>query len=141
MANLVRSDKAKKYLAVVWFVGAGILFVILVLQSTVGVYSPKTEDVWNWFLPIFTPTLTLIIGILVSDALGKSQGTGNVDRFIYRLTLSLSVIYILMVGLPIFIAPFSALPPLKLMESSRLWLVPFQGLVSASLGAFFVNKG
>jgi hypothetical protein len=26
------------------------------------------------------------------------------------------------------------------MRMSNLWLAPFQGLVSAALGAFFVNK-
>ncbi len=29
---------------------------------------------------------------------------------------------------------------LELMKLSNLWLAPFQGLVTASLGAFFVSK-
>ena len=37
-------------------------------------------------------------------------------------------------------SPFSPWKPLELMMQSSLYLGPFQGLVAAALGAFFVSK-
>lgn len=136
----IPAGRAKNWLAVVWFVGAGLLFAVILLQSLFGYYGENTGEAWAWFLPAVVPTLTLIVGVLVSDALGKSERRANADRFIFRLSLGLSVAYLVTVGLTIFIAPFTELTPLKLMKASQLWLVPFQGLVSAALGAFFVNR-
>lgn len=140
MSTRIPSNTAKRRLATVWFSGASLLFIVLMLQSVLGSFGTSTEEVWNWFLPNVVPILTLIVGVLVSDALGHSEETGSVDRFIFRLAFYLSSGYLIVLSLPIFVAPFSELPPLELLKASRLWVVPLQGLVSAALGAFFVNK-
>jgi hypothetical protein len=135
------TKRARKILAVVWFAGSGPLFLLLVLQSLLGRFSPSERDeVWSLFLPAVVPTLTLMIGVLVSDALGKSQSHEVVGRFIFSLTLSLSIIYLVIIGLPLFLAPFSDEAPIALLRASQLWVLPLQGLVSAALGAFFVHK-
>lgn len=140
MSERIPSKTAKRRLATVWFIGTGVLFIVLMLQSMLGNYGTGTEEVWNWFLPNVVPTLTLVVGVMVSDALGRSEDTGDVDRFIFRLAFWLSIGFLLALSLPVFIAPFSELPPPQLLKSSLLWVVPLQGLVSAALGAFFVNK-
>lgn len=140
MSTRIPSNAARRRLATVWFSGAGFLFMVLMLQSMLGSYGAGAEEAWNWFLPNVVPTLTLIVGVLVSDALGRSEAGGEVDRFIFRLAFGLSIGYLLVLSLPVFAAPFSELPPLKLLKSSQLWIVPLQGLVSAALGAFFVSK-
>ncbi|MGH8615997.1 MAG: hypothetical protein ACREYF_29295 [Gammaproteobacteria bacterium] len=140
MSTRIPANTARRRLATVWFSGAGFLFGILMLQSLLGRYGRSAEEVWNWFLPSVVPTLTLVVGVLVSDALGHSGEQGEVDRFIFRLALVLSVSYLLVLTLPIVIAPFSERLPSELFQASRLWIMPFQGLVSAALGAFFVNK-
>jgi len=132
----------KKQLAIIWFSGSGILFALLLLQTILGKYGAETKDAWGLMLPTFIPTLSLIIGVLVSDATGSqdSEEIATVDRFFFRLSRFLSIAYLLTVILTILLSPFSTLSLLELMKLSNLWLAPFQGLVTASLGAFFVSK-
>lgn len=132
----------KKQLTIIWFSGSGILFTLLLLQTIFGKYGTEVKDAWGLMLPTFIPTLSLIIGVLVSDATGSqdSEETATVDRFFFRLSCFLSIAYLLTVILTILLSPFSTLSLLELMKLSNLWLAPFQGLVTASLGAFFVSK-
>ena len=134
-------DKCKKRLAIVWVTGAGVLFLVLVLQSIFGRYGDKTNDAWAWLLPTIIPTLSLIVGVVASDALDKSVRAASVDVFMYRLALSLSVAYLVVVSLTIFLGPLSDWPQLELMKLSNLWLAPLQGIVAAAIGVFFVSKG
>lgn len=128
--------KCRKQLATLWFAGAGVLFFVVLLQTILGRYDGRVNDAWCWLLPTIMPTLSLIIGVLVSEALGKQTGKKVGDRFVYRLSFALSLSYLIVVALTIFMQPFSSL---QLLNQSHLWLGPFQGLVTASLGAFFVR--
>ncbi len=132
----------KKQLTIIWFSGSGILFTLLLLQTIFGKYGTEAKDAWGLILPTFMPALSLIIGVLVSDATGSqdSEETATVDRFFFRLSCFLSIGYLLTVILTILLSPFAQLSLLELMKLSNLWLAPFQGLVTASLGAFFVSK-
>ncbi len=131
-------EKCKKSLAMVWFSGSGIIFLLLIIQSNTGRYPGFTSEVWEWFLPTIMPTLSLIIGVLVLDASEKSSNIKTIDRFLFRLSLSLSIVYLVVVAQTILIKPFTLTPALDLMKQSNLWLGPLQGLVAASLGAFFI---
>ena len=82
----------------------------------------------------------IFVGALVMDALGKGIKRKTVGRFVFRLSFSLSALYLFAVALTILLQPFASLSPLELMKQSNLWLGPFQGLVSASIGAFFVKR-
>ena len=132
--------KCKRQLAAIWLVGAGISFFLLFFQTIFGRFGDNASEAWSWLLPTIMPTLSLIVGVLVMDALGKGIGTKTVDRFIFRVALILSTIYLIVVAMTILLQPFASLSPLELMKQSNLWLGPFQGLVSASIGAFFVKK-
>ena len=132
----------KKRLTVIWFSGSGILFALLLLQTIFGKYGTEAKDAWGLMLPTFMPTLSLIIGTLVADttAAKDDKEIATVDRFFFRLSCFLSIAYLLTVILTILLSPFAKLSLLELMKLSNLWLAPFQGLVTASLGAFFVSK-
>jgi hypothetical protein len=134
--------KCKVWLASIWFLGTGVIFVILFFQSVGGVYEPLTKDVWEWFLPNLMPTLSLIVGILALDAVGKVIQKQTVDRFFFRLTLGLSGCYLILMVVTILSLLRWPGPNEKIafLKMSSLWLGPFQGLVTASLGVFFVNK-
>ncbi len=95
------------------------------------------------------PTLSLIVGVLVADSLGKNENKDaselpTADQFVFRLSFSLSIAYLLTVVLTILLSPFFEQSAQEktifdLMKLSNLWLAPFQGLVSAALGSFFVS--
>ncbi|MCI5158473.1 MAG: hypothetical protein D3906_08535 [Candidatus Electrothrix sp. AUS1_2] len=132
----------KKKLTIILFSGSGFLFALLLLQTIFGKYGTETKDAWGLMLPTFMPSLSLIIGTLVVDATASKDGEeiATVDRFFFRLSCFLSIAYLLTVILTILLSPFSKLSLLELMKLSNLWLAPFQGLVTAALGAFFVSK-
>lgn len=131
---------AKRRLAMIWFVGAGLLFLTVLLQTILGHYHDLAERAWEWLLPSIMPTLSLIIGVLVSDFMGKGRADRPVDAFLFRMAAALSAAYLVTVSLPIFLHPFSNMTELDLMAMSHLWQGPFQGLVGAALGAFFVSR-
>lgn len=136
----ISSTRCKKHLAMLWFIGSGFIFVIVLLQTIFGRYEEKATEAWAWFLPTIMPTLLLIIGVLVMDTLERGEKKQTVDRFIFWLSFSISLIYLIVVALTIFMQPFSNSSALELMKQSNLWLGPFQGLVSASLGAFYTTQ-
>lgn len=127
-------------LAVVWFIGAGFLFILFIFQTVFEHYGNKTTEAWGWLLPSVLPTLSLITGVFATDVLGKSLRVKTVDQFLYRLTLSLSILYLLAVSLTIFVRPLTTLTSLELMKLSHLWLAPLQGLVGTTMGVFFVKE-
>ena len=136
----VSMTKSKKKLATLWFIGAGILFLIVLFQTMLRRFGEQSGEAWGWLFPTILPTLSLILSVLVVDALGKGIERKTVDRFIFRLSFSLSAVYLVVVGLTILVRPFTSFSPIELMKLSHLWLGPFQGLVSASIGVFFVKK-
>lgn len=141
MSKNISMQTAKKRLALLWFLIGGLLFVIIFLQTLFNYYDDKANEAWSWFLPTIMPTLSLIIGVFVSEASAGNVQNKPVSSFFYRLSFILSIAYLVMVSLVIFIKPF--LPnqnPLELMKLSNFGLGPFQGLVSACIGVFFIKK-
>ena len=136
----ISMDICKKRLAVLWFSGAGLVFTVVFLQTIFGKYGDHADEAWSWLLPGIMPTLSLMISIFAADVLGKGISVKQADRFIFWLCFWLSLAYLIILNLTILLSPFSASAPLTLMRDSNLWLGPFQGLVSASIGIFFITK-
>lgn len=147
--------KSKWMFASIWLGGAGIVFLILVVQSLIGRYGSQSEDAWAWYLPTVMPTLSLIIGVLASDFRiaatansTTSATTGPITteakvlpvsaRGLLWLGVGLSVFYLLLVAVTILAQPFlQGVSPIELMHRSNLWLGPLQGLTAGVLAAFF----
>ncbi len=133
---------SQKRLMFIWFTGSGFLFALLLLQTFLGQYGSETREAWGLMLPTFVPALFLVVGTLIADATGSADPgeTVTVDRFFFRLSEFLSTAYLATVILIILLSPFSTFPQLQLIKLSNLWLAPFQGLVTAALGAFYISK-
>jgi hypothetical protein len=137
----VQMPTCKRWLGGLWFSFAALLFLVLIVQTIFGHYGAQPDEAWGWLLPSILPTLSLMIAVLVMDALGKSTKAKTVDKFFFLLTFGVSAFYLVMVALPIFLQPFTTQDPLAALKQSNLWLGPLQGLVSGSLAAFFVKRG
>lgn len=136
-------DVARARLTSVWFIGAGITIVLVVLQSLLGHYGNKTQEAWGWLLPTVMPTLTLIVTVLGYTALDPAFAKTFVRRTFLRVAIWLSILYLFLVLLTVAIQPFVSLDPtraLDLMRMSNLWLGPLQGLTASALGVLFVSK-
>lgn len=146
--------RSKWMFAGIWLGGGGLVFLILVVQSLVGRYGSQSEDAWAWYLPTVMPTLSLIIGVLVSDF--RTAATASITtattpntgtdakvlpvsaRGLLWLGVALSVFYLLLVAVTILAQPFlQDVSPIELMHRSNLWLGPLQGLTAGVLAAFF----
>ena len=133
--------RARKRLSMVWFCFGGVLFAVLFIQTLANPYLYKdVSEPWSWFLPNIVPTLSLMIGVLVAEAMGKGSPAKSVDAFMYRLGLAASLIYLVCVAAVIFYGPVSGQAPFELMKKSSLALGPMQGLVSGVLVLFFARK-
>lgn len=131
---------AKRQLAVIWLVGAGLLFLIVIGQTFGGVYGDGVQRAWGWLLPSIMPTLSLIIGVLVSDAQQIGKADPQVDPFLVTIAKGFSGGYLLLLMATILLQPFASTTPLESLQTSHLWLGPLQGLVSALMGALFVKQ-
>ena len=97
------------------------------------------EKVWGWLLTSVMPTLSLVVGTYAAASQQSQIGKVS-DRTFYKITLGLSVGYLIIVNIAISWYPLKHEDALKLLDTLSLVLGPFQGLVSASLGFFFVHQ-
>lgn len=139
MKGKISSTTGRKRLATLWFLGGGMLFAVLVLQSVTGKYDPRVDEAWGWLLPTLMPSLSLIIGVLVAHAVAPRDRERLVDPYIFWLAFGLSAAYLAAVAFTVLVQPFVSMDPLELLKRSSLWLGPLQGLVAATLGVFFTK--
>src|SRR4051812_19176200 len=139
---MVPLTQSMKRLTVTWFMGAGVVCLIVLLQTMFGHYGEKSRDAWAWLLPAVLPTLTLIATVWTAETRGTTK-SGMVDSFVFWLAFGLSVTYLSVIALTILLQPVLAASPqgyLDIMHGSSFFIGPFQAVVSASLGTFFVKK-
>ena len=144
-ARAIPLDRAQRILSAIWFVFSGLIVALLIVQTLLHAYDFEgvsvVAQVWNWALPQFVPTLSLMIGVFAATALAPPVADPpRVNRGFLLLAASLSAIYLALVMGTIFAeALWRDAGPIKLMETANLWLAPFQGLVASALGALFVS--
>ena len=136
----ISTEIAQRRLTITWGIGALLLFSVMFLQTVFGHYGERVQDAWEWFLPTIMPTLSLIIGVWVTDIQSRRVKSKTTNKFLYHLSLTLSIVYLLMITLILFLQPIASIPPLELMKQFSLGLTAVQSLATASLGAFFVKS-
>ena len=128
--------RARKRLALLWFVASAAIF-LLVIVASINRDDRTMVTLWSWFLPSIIPTLSLIIGVLITEYVGRAaRDTRPADPFLLGLSTWLSIAYLALVGASLV---FHLLEWLTL-ESSQLYLAPVQGLAATALSAFFLKK-
>jgi hypothetical protein len=134
-------NQAQRRLALLWGIGAAIEFVILIWESTLGrVFGPDSvSEVWQWFLPLITPFLTLIVTSVVAEAFRSNQSQAKTSELAFGLAHWLSMAYLIAVAAALLAAAWLA-EPLQVLKTSSLWLAPIQAMVSVALGVFFTQR-
>ena len=138
MSSTISMHTAKRRLATVWYLGCLVPFLVLVGQSLLGKYGDDIGEAWNWLLPTIIPTLSLVTGVMILDAKQHTDDQ-KIKSTMFRFAFALSVAYVGLVTLQLFVEPFSPYSPLRLMALSHFWLAPVQGLAAGALGVFFVD--
>lgn len=135
---------ARHQLARIWFPSAGIIFLILVIQSLTLVHGDEVQQVFSWALPNFLPTVSLMMSVFAQDALIRDEQ--KAEKVFVRssfLTISkwISLFYVALLFIVVFAASVSGDRPLDTLEMSNIFLGPIQGLVVGAIGVlFFVRE-
>jgi hypothetical protein len=129
----------QKRLATLWFAGAAAPFLLLFTQTAFGKFGPDPTEAWGWYSQAVVPTLALIVSVLVMESRGRTAGERRADAFLFKLAFGLSAAYLVIVTLTLLMQPFAMTAWESWLKQSNLWLGLMQGVVSASLGAFFVK--
>jgi hypothetical protein len=131
-------ERARSRLSAVWFIGSGVTFFLLMIQSLVGKFGSDTQQVWSWFVPSVVPTLSLMISVLGASAMGHAEKR-RVQFGFYRIALWLTISYLIVLFATLLAA--SARPPaIDTLLLSNAWLGPLQGLVVAAIAFLFISK-
>lgn len=131
--------KCQDRLMTLWLSVSAVLFLVMWAQMLSGRYGDETSRAWEWFLPTFLPALALIVSGRIYVGV-KHLGQQLVDRALYRLSLGLSIVYLLVAASVLLVQPYTPWKPLELMITSHTILAPIQGLVTAALGVFFISE-
>jgi hypothetical protein len=108
---MISFEKCKKVLAAIWLIGFLIPFIILSLQTIQGSFwGGKESEAWALFTPMILPTIGLIIGVLVADALNPVVEDKKVNSTIFYVTLALSLLYLGLVITIFVLLPTMAAP-------------------------------
>ena len=136
----ITMGSCKRKLTILWFTGAGVLIFFVFFQMVFGRYGNNSQEAWGWLFPNIMPSLVLMAGVLFNPEYIKETKSKKVDRFVYRLSYSISAAYLIIVALTIILDALVASAPFEIMKNANFLLGPSQGLVSASLGLFFVKS-
>jgi hypothetical protein len=124
---------------VLWFGSAGLLFLIMLVQtlSPQPKFGDAAAEAWGWWTSSVMPGLSLVVGVLVAEATARKKRALSVDAFFFWLAFGISALYLAAVVVTLLARPKT---PLLAMRDSTLYLGAIQALVTASLGAFFVKR-
>jgi len=131
---------ARWKLARLWLLLSGLIALVLIIQSTMGKYPGKAQNVWSWALPTILPTLSLILAVLGANALDPEDKSVTVRKTFYSLAVGLSLAYLLLVLLTLTLDPMTPYESVELMTLSNLWLGPFQGVVASAIAVLFFSR-
>jgi hypothetical protein len=135
--SLVRCQRS---LLFAWLAGLSPAITLMITRTMLGGYSGKEHDIWAWFVPMFLPTLSLMIGAYSSSVLKEEIDSITVDRFFYQISLGFSAVYLVLLCLVIAYQPFSSSPTLEFFSRSSIFLGIIQGMTSGCIGVFFVSQ-
>jgi uncharacterized membrane protein len=138
-------DWVRTRLTLLWFIGACLIFLLMVLQTLNGRYADHSQEAWTWLMPNLLPTMGTILAGMAYNALDPHRSRTVVRTVFYMLSFWISLFYLVLVLLTILIAPtrpegVTGKGAVELMHTANMWLGPLQGLVATSLGLLFGSK-
>lgn len=132
--------QCQRKLLVTWLIGLVPSTLLVSIRTLTGNFSGGEQEVWSWFVPMFLPTLTLMIGAYSSVALKDSPNTTTVDKAFFNISFGCSIFYLLILTIVVMYQPFANAPALETFSRSSFFLSVIQGVTTGCLGVFFVSQ-
>jgi hypothetical protein len=159
-------DSYRKWLIGTWATGFLVPFVLILIQFGSGKYGGKFSEAIGWLTALTLPTILLMTGVMVANPTTGTGGNGRTkeesastditdenqipkspneakaahERFIFKLALGVSIVYLLIVNFVFFLEPFTSLKPQVLMRDSKIFLAVFDSVISLMIGYFFGKR-
>lgn len=156
-------DTYRKWLIGIWSAGFLIPFTLILFQFGSGKYGEKFTEALGWLTALTLPTILLMIGVMVASpvtAVHKKKSAGNQpdkekpvkateeltsgkaahEKFVFKLAVGVSVLYLLIVNFVFFLEPLTSSRPQELMRDSKIFLAVFDSVISLLIGYFFGKK-
>ena len=139
---MINKFEAQKRISILWFIGFGIILLLVITQILLNRYLNYNKDVIEWFSQNTVPILMLIISTFIGN-IKLNSADKNVDKFYFRFTFYISFGYLFILLLVILFFPiginYSKDVP-NYFRSSQLFLTIIQSIVLYSLGLFFIKE-
>ena len=143
---------ARKKLVVQWMVFSALIFTLFLIQTLTGRYEKYEGEVWEWLFKFITPTLSLMLGVLISQVSSPASEV-DTDILYFRTATWASYFFLFVLLLSAFLIPFIHLqqnrnlsitdtpkPIVEAMKTYNIFLLPLQGICTLILGLFFTKK-
>lgn len=134
--------EAQKKISILWLINAGILTLIFILFTVFDRFEEQPMKGWEWYSQNIIPIVSLMLGTFYIN-INKRQSSKKINIFYFRLSYGISIFYLLVLYLTIFLAPlafmYANISMVDLLSKSKIYLIIIQGLLTYSLGLFF-NK-
>jgi V8-like Glu-specific endopeptidase len=139
--SLVPFFQAWHRLAIRWFAGSGVVFLLVVLLSLFGnVYKGQLPEFWGWVLWRVMPALVLILGgYLLASLTPERSGMVVVRREFSSIACWVAVVYLVLLLLTLLGQPFARqfasedARAVDVLKNSDWWLIPVEILVLIAL--------
>jgi len=129
---------AQKRLSIVWIVFTFLIAALLFAMSLNNKFEGNDKDAWKWFSQFCVPGITLMLTTFVAISQKSNDQAPKIDLFFYRLTMAISVFYLLSLLITLLYVPF-ATSALTLFARSNIFLTVFQGISMSALALFFAK--
>ena len=130
--------KAQRHIGILWFVGFGLCFLIIILPHFFGRYGGDVYKIMTWYGASTIPSLIIIFVVLQKNRTRVKDAIA--DKLTYRTTCLVIIFYYFLILSTFFADLFSDYTIYQFLCWSHYYLGPMQGIIAFFLGAFFVNK-
>jgi len=140
MSGKVQLVECQRRLLITWLIGLSPIILLMAIRSLAGGFLGSEQAAWAWFVPMFLPTLSLMIGAYSSVALKEPSSSSTVDKTFFYISLGCSIFYLAMLLSVVLYQPFADAPALDTFSRSSVFLSVIQGMSTACIGGFFVSQ-
>lgn len=140
MTGRVPLAKCQRHLLTTWLLGLVPTVLLMSSRSLTGGFYGSEQAAWSWFVPMFLPTISLMIGAYSSIAIKEPISSASVDRTFFQVSLSCSIFYLAILFSVVLYQPFANSPALETFSRSSVFLSVIQGVATGCIGVFFASQ-
>ena len=132
--------KAQKRISILWIGLVLLIASLLFIMSLNNKFEGNDKEAWKWFSQFCVPGITLMLTTFIAISQNKNEQEITIDLFYYRITMVISLFYLLTLLSTLLFVPFAG-SAISLFARSNVFLTIFQGIAMSVLALFFVKAG